>query len=321
MNIAVSIIIPVYNVEQYLEQCLKSAIKQTLKNIEIIVINDGSTDKSLDIIKKYELKYYNIRVINQENKGLSETRNVGLRESKGEYIYFLDSDDYIDINLAQLCYKECKKNNLDMITFDAVAFYDEKELEICNKFNYNRQNLINSNVKNGRQFYSESISSNAYKSSVCLYMYKREYLKKHELYFYPDMLHEDELFTIKAILLANRIKYIPSKFFYRRVRSGSIMTTKSTIRNAEGYYIIAEELYNFSKRLSKVDNAYYILMKHISGFYSASLTITIALENYNKDMINKIRKSVFYKPGIGNFKLSIKLILSRLFYIKNKIIK
>ena len=106
--IKVSIVIPVYNVEKYLEECIESAIKQSLNDIEIICINDGSTDSSLEILKKYEKKYSNIIVISQENKGLSASRNVGIRKAKGKYIYFLDSDDFIDTNSMELCYKECE---------------------------------------------------------------------------------------------------------------------------------------------------------------------------------------------------------------------
>lgn len=106
--IKVSIVIPVYNVESYLEECMESVINQSLDDIEIICINDGSTDSSLKILERYESKYNNIIVINQENKGLSASRNIGIRKARGKYIYFLDSDDFINIKSMEKCYKVCE---------------------------------------------------------------------------------------------------------------------------------------------------------------------------------------------------------------------
>lgn len=122
MDIKVSVIRPVYNVENYLEEYLNSAVNQTLKEIEIIAINDGSTDCSLEILNKYKSKYKNFSIINQENRGLSGARNSGLRVSKGKYVYFLDSDDYINKDAMEICYKEAEKDKLDIVTFDEVHF-------------------------------------------------------------------------------------------------------------------------------------------------------------------------------------------------------
>ena len=105
--INVSIVIPVYNVEKYLKQCLESVVNQTLDKIEVICINDGSTDNSLNILKEYEKKYNNIIIIDQENKGPGFARNIGMKRASGKYIYFLDSDDYIELNAMEICFKEC----------------------------------------------------------------------------------------------------------------------------------------------------------------------------------------------------------------------
>ena len=103
--INVSIVIPVYNVEKYLKQCLESVVNQTLDKIEVICINDGSTDNSLNILKEYEKKYNNIIIIDQENKGPGFARNIGMKRASGKYIYFLDSDDYIELNAMEICFK------------------------------------------------------------------------------------------------------------------------------------------------------------------------------------------------------------------------
>ena len=118
-GILVSIVIPVYNVEDYLEQCLQSVINQTYKNLELIVINDGSTDSSGDIIERYVKKYNNIICVNQKNSGLSYSRNVGLDKSNGKYIYFLDSDDFLESETIAECVELAERENLDILQFDA----------------------------------------------------------------------------------------------------------------------------------------------------------------------------------------------------------
>ena len=105
----ISIVVPIYNTDSYLEKCIKSIINQTYKNLEIILINDGSTDNSLNIINKYKKQDHRIRVINQSNKGLSECRNIGIKKSKGEFIAFIDSDDYVDLKYIEILYKNIKE--------------------------------------------------------------------------------------------------------------------------------------------------------------------------------------------------------------------
>ena len=160
--------------EKYLEECIESAIKQSLNDIDIICINDGSTDSSLEILKKYEKKYSNIIVISQENKGLSASRNVGIRKAKGKYIYFLDSDDFIDTNSMELCYKECEKYNLDMVTFDAICFLDKDYVGNDINEDYDRRDLLPKYMLTGEEFYVVSNKSGGYKAPVWLNFYNTD---------------------------------------------------------------------------------------------------------------------------------------------------
>ena len=116
--IKVSVIVPVYNVEKYLEKCLDSLVNQTLKEIEIIIVNDGSPDNSHKIIDKYTKKYKNIKAYLKENGGLSDARNYGLKKASGEYIAFLDSDDFVKEDMYQKMYEKAKSGNFDMIVCD-----------------------------------------------------------------------------------------------------------------------------------------------------------------------------------------------------------
>ena len=122
MNELITIIINVYNGEKYIKKCLESVIKQTYKNIEILIINDGSTDKTLEIIKK--IKDKRITIINQKNTGLSLARNIGIDNSRGEYLYFVDADDYIEPDTIEYLYKLIKKHNVKIATCNCIEIFD-----------------------------------------------------------------------------------------------------------------------------------------------------------------------------------------------------
>ncbi|CEP82770.1 glycosyltransferase [Paraclostridium sordellii] len=293
--IKVSIVVPVYNVEKYLKESLDSAVNQSLKDIEIIAVNDGSTDNSSEILKAYEEKYSNFKVINQENKGLSGARNTGIAECKGEYIYFLDSDDYIDLNSMEYCYKEAKKDNLDILTFDAETFLDEQSnIAEINKEGFYRENLIESKIMSGEEFYAYSNQKGAYRAPVWLNFYKREFIEKNNLIFYEGIVHEDEIHTSKSFILAKKIKYIPKRFFFRRVRENSIMTRKIDESRIKGNYIIAKETYRLFKDEVLSEKTKNILIIWIRKYYSNCIKYcdSLGLKDKKDFIANNIEKEV-----------------------------
>ncbi|MTM73415.1 glycosyltransferase, partial [Turicibacter sanguinis] len=298
-KVMVSIIIPVYNVEKYLEECLDSAINQTYRNIEIIVVNDGSTDGSLSILNEYASKYSNLKIINQENKGLSAARNSGLKQVKGKYVYFLDSDDFIDLTMIEECVDLAEKNDLDIINFDAQVFYDSDFITDF-KPDYDRSKILNQDIYSGQDFYKYTINYNAYKAPVWLSFYRLAFLKKNKLDFYEGITHEDELFSAKAFLCATKVMYLCKPYFYRRVRKGSIMTESKSLKNIKGYMIVAEEL---SKILDTIDNedTKRVLKKQIFNFYNNCIYLSVLIFD-NQDELNiqirKIRNNI-----LVNFKL------------------
>lgn len=315
-EIKVSIIIPVYNVEKYLRQCLNSAINQKMEEIEIIAVNDGSIDDSLNILREYENKFRNFIVINQENLGLSGARNSGLKVAKGEYVYFLDSDDYISEELCEICYKECKNNRLDIITFDAEVFYDDSILKNDNKFDYDRHKKLKSEVTNGINLYEELLKKDVYRSSVCIYFYRREFLMKNNIEFYSGILHEDELFTAKVLLLCEHIKYIPKIFFFRRVRSNSIMTSGHSFKNAFGYYTVAKKLSEIYKT-NKYSND--VIKSYIDNFYFIAINIAKDCKNDKKsrELIIKIKRVAIFEDI--RLKAKIKILCPSIFKIIRKL--
>ena len=126
---AVSVIIPVYMVEDYLRECLDSAVKQTLSDIEIICVDDGSADSSAQIVEEYAAKYSTVQLIRKENGGQSSARNLGLDVAKGKYIYFLDSDDYLDLNTLEELYNKAEAENLDILCFNCVPFFESEKIK------------------------------------------------------------------------------------------------------------------------------------------------------------------------------------------------
>ena len=155
----ISIIIPVYNVEKYLRQCLDSVVNQTYRNFEVVCVNDGSTDTSIEILQEYKKEYSNFRVYTQENKGLGITRNVGVSHATGDYLYFLDSDDYIEPDLIEELTKIITENkNIDIIKFKGSAFDCITGEEI--EYPYINMEYIPKNLFNRKISFEEIVDQN-----------------------------------------------------------------------------------------------------------------------------------------------------------------
>ena len=210
----VSVIIPVYNTEKYVKESVESIMQQTLQDIEIIVINDGSTDNSLSIINLLAEQDRRITVYNQSNQGLSIARNTGLKKVKGEFIYFMDSDDLLTNNALKTCYQECITEQLDFLFFDAESFYDDDKLS--RTYHYQRNLDIENKVWNGAELLKKQYDTWNYRSSACLSLVSSDFIRQNQIQFYPHILHEDELYTALLYLKASRVKYIKQTFFKRR---------------------------------------------------------------------------------------------------------
>lgn len=238
-EIKVSVIIPVYNTEAYVADALNSILDQTLREIEVIVINDGSTDNSYEVVKSIADSDDRISLYQQENKGLSETRNRGMSMAQGKYIYFMDSDDLLDKNTLLECYEKCKAHDLDFVFFDADVFGES--VGTLN-LNYHRTHLINAETCTGISMLEHFFEVGGYQPSACLSFIRSSFLKRIGLSFYPGIIHEDELFTFLLYLNAYRVGYINKACFKRRLRPNSIMVNKFSPKSIEGYITVISEL-------------------------------------------------------------------------------
>lgn len=248
----VSIVLPIYNVEKYLRQSVNSAINQTLQDIEIILVDDGSTDASPQIADEYANKDSRVKVIHKKNGGLSSARNAGVRIARGKYVYYLDSDDYIAENAMEILYEKAEENDLDMVFFNADSFLDEDDQQSAilqrkarGYLDYYKRNGDYNGVMKGKDLFCKMHSKGEHRSSVCIQFIKRKFCLLKNLFFYEGILQEDNLYTLKAILCAERTMFIPQTFFHRRVRANSIMTQPQGYKNFYGYFVTYCEALRF----------------------------------------------------------------------------
>jgi glycosyltransferase involved in cell wall biosynthesis len=297
----VSIIIPVYNVEQYLEECLDSILNQTYKNYEIIAINDGSTDNSAKILEKYKQKYEEIIVYHQENAGISVARNKGLKLAKGKYIYFLDSDDYIVSETIENLVKKMEKYNLDLIRFAAEPFMDEIKYEKFDKSLYDYSKFFDSGrIYEKNEFLKANIKG--FSPIVYLYIVKKELLINNNIYFKPGIIHEDELFSTLVYLHTNRAMYDGNFYHKRRYRADSVMTSQIKVEKAkrsfDSYLTVIEEISKLL-RIYKENAERKFIKSRLYSIYIGLQTRGVE-SKYKKEMLKKfdglttIEKKYYY---------------------------
>lgn len=243
--IKVSIILPIYNVASYLEETFESLIKQSLKEIEIIAVNDGSTDNSEDIIKKYQQKDNRILSFSQQNKGQSAARNLALQHATGKYIYMMDSDDVLkDSNALQTCYDYAENNQADFIFFDGESF-SEKGVDRISR-NAKRTHLVDENKRyDGEYLLNLVLDTQTHNCVVWLLFIRRDFLNKIGLRFYEGIIHEDELYTTILTLSSNNIYCLKRSLVGHRIRSVSTMGISYSKRNLNCYLTVADELLRF----------------------------------------------------------------------------
>jgi glycosyltransferase involved in cell wall biosynthesis len=224
----VSLVIPVYNTEKYIEECLESAIAQTQKNIEIICVDDGSTDRSTEILKEYSCKDERIRYIRQENAGLSSARNNGLNNAKGEYVLYFDSDDILDSDCINVLYKTASDNDLDLLFFGGkVLLWEDRELEKKKSFEmdqYLKVKLETNDVITGKQLFVSQIIGVDYRAAACFHFINREYALRANAYFKVGILAEDEEYMPRVMWEAKRAMAINDTLYFYRIRKNSITT-------------------------------------------------------------------------------------------------
>ncbi|MBS4978263.1 MAG: glycosyltransferase [Clostridiales bacterium] len=234
----VSVIIPVYNVEKYLRECLDSIVNQTLREIEIICVDDGSTDGSPEILREYGEKDCRITIISQENRGISSARNHGADIASGEYFYFMDGDDILERDALSRLYQLSEEKSLDVLYFDGKSFFETEELKEIKKnyITYYARKGDYSRVMTGPQMLHEMIAMDEYRSSLCLQFISSVHYRQENLRFEEGIIGEDNIFTFQCIMPAHRVYHMKEAFFHRRVRGNSVMTSAGKFEQVYGFF-------------------------------------------------------------------------------------
>ena len=296
-----SIIVPIYNVEQYLEKCLESIIGQTYKNIEIILINDGSKDNSDEICKKFKKIDKRIKYVKKENGGLSSARNEGMKYASGDYLIFVDSDDYISLELCEKAKNIINDTGADLIQYEFQKFIDGKLALEINEKGYTIMATFDSSNSFDNYLTKEIIKREAWSK-----VYKKELFKG---IIYPEgRIAEDLATTYKIVNKANKIICISDKLYFYRLRNNSIMG-KGSLKLYYDAMLAHYEIY-----LDCLSKERKYLVKSYSNYYNNFLKLYSknVLENGNisKEELEKRYKEIKYNDL--NFKSKIVYIIGKI---------
>lgn len=317
-----SIIVPIYNIENYIEECVNSIIRQDYHNYELLLIDDGSTDDSgikCDEIGKNDNR---IKVIHKTNGGLSDARNTGIDNSSGEYIMFIDGDDYLyDEKCLSKIVKCLEENNSDVIQYKMVYYYENK-----NKYVYNSDLIF---LEKNKKQYLEILNKNGQISvSACDKVIKRSIIKKNNIYFEKGLLSEDVKWSYHLYLVTKSITTLNENVYvYRQQRENSISTTRSE-KNAHDLFKIITYWINYDYGDEKIKNQYmnlisywYLIFRvnYKSSYYTEEMKKSI--KKLDKTMIKydqnyKVKKAHNLSKIIG---LDLTMIVMKIYiYLKNK---
>lgn len=255
-----SIIIPVYNVEKYLRECLDSVLNQSYTGrYEVICVNDGSTDGSLAILLEYAKNYPDLNVVDSENGGTASARNIGIRNAKGEYIWFVDSDDWVERNSLQILAEYLSYSKPEVLCFNGKLYHEEDGRE------EHDEGIVESRLT-GWDYYNKYALQSRKFHFVCvvLRLYKREFLLKHELFFEVGILHEDNLWIPQMCYYAESVISIPNSLYVYRIRAGSKMQTVSE-KKVFDIIRVANKLSEFFVSKTGIDKR--VLYREIAGEY------------------------------------------------------
>lgn len=314
-----SIIIPVYNVEKFLRECLNSITSQTLKNFEVICIDDGSTDNSLGILQEYANKDSRFKVISQENQGQGIARNKAIDIASGEYLFFVDPDDFIESKTLASIYDKFCQTNSEIVQFDYATCRENGKYSGTKSYKKRLKKDFKFSIKNNQIFnWNDIKKKNLQGMSLCVWdkVYKTAFIKQHDIKFAPNKHGEDHIFSISANLLADKILYINKAFYHYRTRLGSAVNKASDdnfciFDNVEilRKFLISNKLFDEYKA-SFEDYASTAFSWHYSNIPTESIDKYL---NKCKEVLSSENYKLFLEKNKGDYS-----ILEKIFSIRNQ---
>ena len=305
-NPKVSVVIPIYNVEIFLSQCIESIIHQTLEEIEIILVDDGSTDNSGKIADEYAKKDIRIKVIHKANGGLSDARNAGIKAATGDYIGFVDSDDYVSENMFKKMYQKAKKEGTDVV--------------VCNIFN-----IIDGKFKKVSYWPQQDehiIKQDEIYANMYLYpcyavnkIYKRDFIEKNNLLFIKGYLYEDVPFFTQVFLNVKKVSYCIDNFYFYRIGRSDAITAKKSLKHLD-----ICEIVKITKNIIDKHNVPEIIYENFNKWQSQIYVWMYNLlpddaKQRGMDVINQLPENIRQKVFLSLNTKKIKVYLFDKFYI------
>lgn len=297
----VSVVIPVYNVEKYLKECVDSVLNQSYKNMEILLIDDGSTDSSPDICDYYCTIDDRVKCFHKANGGPGSARNIGIRNAKGHFIYFLDSDDYIDHSLLSSVIPYMIEENLDLCFFSAeVLLEDGKKM---GENTYIRS--CKYEPKDGKSLFIQLRKNNEYIVSNCLFITRKDLIDRNHLLVPEGVFYEDNFFLFQLMMVALNVGVINKPFYFRRVHANSIMTHKENYEKKVNSALTAINQFASVKTDNEEINSEIV---NISRPFCAK-AMEFAYQSKDKTLIGNVKRIMSEYKYFGSKKLRIKKIL------------
>ena len=251
----VSVIVPVYDTEKYLGECISSVIGQSFENWELIIADDGSEDGSLDVAERFAAEDERITVISCGHHRQGAARNEGIRRASGKYVMMLDSDDVLKRDAIEVCFSVCEKNDLDVLTFDSVGFEDENDPpDTIPDDLADRSGLsLEGRIFDGRSFWKEANDRRGVLYGPMHYFTRRSFLTDNGLFFEEDIFFEDNDWTLRLYFAAKRMMYIPEKLYMKRYRKGSVLTGAKTLEILTSSFAIFDRLLDIFTKAGSPD--------------------------------------------------------------------
>lgn len=275
---ALSVVVPMYNVEGYIVQCLQSLQRQTFGDFEAICIDDGSTDDTLSCAQSAVKGDERFSFVSQANAGQSAARNVGIGKATGTYLLFLDSDDYYEECALQTLYDRAERDVLDDLFFSARSEYESALARRRYRDDYDNREDIPGTMT-GRELLARFVEADSFCVSPAMQLIRRDFLESSGIRFHEGIVHEDNLFTCMMLAHARRAAFLNEPLYVRRVRPGSTMTEERGIKHVYGHFKSAYELEAWLRADGGVSRAFdEALLHHIAFCYDLAAFDALAIE-------------------------------------------
>lgn len=312
MSVAISVLVPVYNVENTLDRCLNSILNQTFKDFEIVLVNDGSTDNSGALCDEYAKKYDNISVIHKENEGLGPTRNAGIRAAKGEYVYHCDSDDWLKEDLLEKAYKAAVETEAQVVVF-GYDIFTEKDGNFIPFDSIGAENGVYSDKASVRKYFTEQYFNSFFVLSACNRLYKRSFLTENEIYFPPLRRCQDMAYSMLLFDKVEKLTVLKEAFYCYVIEPGvfkgrayeEMLETYCTIYNITAEYFDKWGLFGgeLKQRLTNQ------ICEHIANYSAFAFVVKFKGENKNIKHLLKNKDARGYFTKYKNTKKSKFMLL------------